>query len=108
MVLFGWRDGAAHQFVDDRTQDTVWEIARPSRSAVHPTMKPVELIERAIRNSSKPDDTVYDPFVGSGSTLIAAERSGRTCLAMDIDPVYAQVALERWQTFTGRRASRVA
>jgi DNA modification methylase len=107
-ILYGWRDGAAHQFVNDRTQDSVWEIPRPTRSAVHPTMKPVELVERAIRNSSHPGDTVYDPFVGSGTTLIAAEKSMRACLALEIDPTYAQVAIERWQAFTGKSAERMA
>jgi site-specific DNA-methyltransferase (adenine-specific) len=104
-ILFGWGDGAAHYFVDDRTQDSVWEIPRPTRSDVHPTMKPVELVERAIRNSSRPGDTVYDPFVGSGTTFIAAETSGRMCLALEIDPTYAQVAIERWQAFSGKRAT---
>ena len=105
-LLYGWKDGAAHYFVDDRTQDTVWEIARPSRSEVHPTMKPVALVERAIRNSSHPGDIVYDPFVGSGTTLIAAETSGRTCFAMEIDQTYAQVAIERWKNFAGQAAER--
>jgi site-specific DNA-methyltransferase (adenine-specific) len=105
-ILYGWRDGAAHYFLDDRTQDSVWEIPRPTRSEVHPTMKPVELVERAIRNSSRPGDTVYDPFCGSGTTLVAAEKSGRTCLALEIDPTYAQVAIERWQTFAGQSAER--
>jgi DNA modification methylase len=107
-ILYGWRDGAAHHFIDDRTQDSVWEIPRPTRSEVHPTMKPVELVERAIRNSSHPGDTVYDPFVGSGTTLIAAEKSKRACRALEIDPTYAQVAIERWQAFTGQSAERMA
>lgn len=107
-LLYGWKDGAAHYFVADRTQDSVWEIPRPSRSEVHPTMKPVELVERAIRNSSKPGEIVYDMFVGSGTTLIAAETSERTCLAMEIDPTYAQVAIERWQDFAGQAAERLA
>jgi DNA modification methylase len=106
-VLYGWRPGAAHYFVPDRTQDTVWAIARPARSEAHPTMKPVELVERAIRNSTRPGEVVYDAFAGSGTTLIAAERSGRASFAMEIDPRYAQVALERWQAFTGRRAVRL-
>jgi len=107
-ILYGWRDGAAHTFRADRGEDSVWEIARPGRSDLHPTMKPVELVERAIRNSFAPGDVVYDPFVGSGTTIIAAERSDRRCLAMELDPRYVQVAIERWQTFTGSRATRVA
>ena len=105
-VLFGWRDGAAHYFRSDRTQNSVWEINRPARSERHPTMKPVELVGRAIRNSSRPGATVYDPFLGSGTTIIAAEQSGRTCLALELDPVYAQVAIERWQKFSGGTAER--
>ena len=100
-ILYGWRDGAAHLAVTDRTQDTVWEFDRPSRSTEHPTMKPVALVERAIRNSSQPGDTVYDPFVGSGTTLIAAELASRTARVIEIDPRYGQVILERWATLTG-------
>jgi DNA modification methylase len=101
-ILYGWRDGGRHLFRGDRTQDTVWEIPRPARSELHPTMKPVELVERAIRNSSMPGERVLDMFAGSGTTLIAAERAGRTCLAMELDPRYAQVAIERWASFTGQ------
>jgi DNA modification methylase len=105
-ILYGWRDGAAHHFAADRPQNSVWEIARPARSERHPTMKPVELVGRAIRNSSRPGETVYDPFLGSGTTLIAAEQSDRTCRALELDPRYAQVAIERWQRFTGGTAER--
>jgi len=106
-ILYGWRGGAAHHFVGDRTQDTVWEYPRPARSTEHPTMKPTALIERAIRNSSRPGETVLDPFVGSGATLVAAEVAGRRAFAMEIDPAYAQVALERWAALTGRRPTLV-
>ncbi len=106
-ILYGWRPGAAHHFIADRTQDTVWECDRPARSAEHPTMKPVALLERAMRNSSRPGETVYDPFAGSGSGLIAAETTDRTAVAMEIDPRYAQVALERWATLTGREPALV-
>lgn len=107
-ILYGWRPGAAHHFVSDRTQDTVWEIPRPARSAEHPTMKPVALVERAIRNSSRPGETVYDPFAGSGTTLIAAELASRRCRAIEIDPRYAQVIIVRWEALAGRRAIRLA
>jgi DNA modification methylase len=107
-ILYGWRDGGQHLFRGDRTQDTVWEIPRPARSELHPTMKPVELVERAIRNSSLPGERVMDPFVGSGTTLIAAERAERTCLAMELDPRYAQVAIERWGSFTWQTPRRMA
>jgi len=106
-ILYGWRDGAAHHVVADRTQDTVWEYPRPARNTDHPTMKPAALIERAIRNSSLPGETVYDPFVGSGTTLVAAEIAGRRAFAIEIDPAYAQVALERWAALTGRRPTLV-
>ena len=107
-ILYGWRDGEQHLFRGDRTQDSVWEIPRRARSELHPTTKPVELVERAIRNSSLPGERVLDLFVGSGTTLIAAERAERTCLAMEFDPRYAQVALERWSSFSGQTPQRVA
>jgi DNA modification methylase len=105
--LYGWVNGAAHYVIDDRTQDTVWEVARPARSEVHPVMKPVELVERAIRTSSRPGDLIYDPFLGSGTTLIAAEKSARTCYGIELEPRYAQVVIERWQDFTGERATKL-
>jgi DNA modification methylase len=107
-ILYGWRDGGRHIFRGDRTQDSLWEIPRPARSELHPTMKPVELVERAIRNSSVPGERVLDVFVGSGTTIIAAERTERTCLAMELDPRYAQAALERWCSFSGQSPRRVA
>ena len=107
-ILYGWRDGGRHLFRGDRTHDSVWEIPRPARSEIHPTMKPVELVERAIRNSSVPGARVLDAFVGSGTTIIAAERTERTCLAMELDPRYAQTALERWRSFSGQLPRRVA
>jgi DNA modification methylase len=107
-ILYGWRDGGRHLFRGDRSQDSIWEVPRPARSEVHPTMKPVELVERAIRNSSMPGERVLDLFVGSGTTLIAAERAARKCLAMELHPHYAQVALERWRAFSGQTPRRVA
>jgi DNA modification methylase len=107
-ILYGWRPGARHLFRADRSQDSVWDIARPARSDLHPTMKPVALVERAIRNSSMPGERVLDAFLGSGTTLIAAERSDRVCLALEIDARYAQVALERWRAFSGHEPRRLA
>ena len=107
-ILYGWRDGAAHHFIGDRTLDTVWECDRPARSAEHPTMKPVALLVRAMRNSTRPGETVYDAFAGSGTILIAAQMTGRAAVAMEIDPRYAQVALERWAAFTGRQPALVS
>ena len=106
-ILYGWKDGAAHSFYGGRDQDTVWEIPRPRRSETHPTMKPVELVARAIANSSRPGDLVYEPFAGSGTTIIAAEQTGRRCVALEIDPRYAQVAIDRWASFSGQSAERI-
>jgi DNA modification methylase len=106
-ILYGWKEGAAHAFAGGRDQDTVWEIPRPRSSEEHPTMKPVELVARALRNSCSASDLVYEPFAGSGTTIIAAEQTGRRCVAVEIDPRYAQVAIERWQAFTGQTAVKV-
>lgn len=103
-LLYGWKPGAAHRFVADRSLDTVWEIARPKRSKEHPTMKPVELVERGIANSSLRGGRVLDPFLGSGSTLIAAERTGRVCYGLELDPRYVDVVVKRWEDFTGNKA----
>ena len=70
-------------------------------------MKPVELVARALRNSCRPRDLVYEPFAGSGTTIIAAEETGRRCVAIEIDPRYAQLAIERWELFTGQTAVQV-
>ena len=105
-IFYGWKEGAAHYFVDDRTQDTILEFDKPSRNGVHPTMKPVALIERCIENSSKPGETVLDLFGGSGSTLIAAEKTGRTAYLMELDPIYCDVIIRRWEEATGQKAVR--
>lgn len=103
-LWYGWPDDGPSSYVGGRAQDDVWEIPRPRRSEVHPTMKPVELVARAITNSSVSGQIVLDPFIGSGSTLIAAEQAGRRGFGMELDPRYAQVAIERWEQFTGRSA----
>ncbi|NOW86766.1 DNA modification methylase [Clostridium beijerinckii] len=95
-ILYGWKEGVAHYFVNDRTQDTVWEIARPQRNAEHPTMKPLDLCARAIKNSSKPKELVVDLFGGSGSTLIAADSLNRFCYSMEYDPKYVDVIVNRY------------
>ena len=97
-ILYGWKDGAGHHKLQDRTQDTVWECPRPRRSEVHPTMKPVALVEKAIRNSTKPGNRVLDPFGGSGSTLLAADRAGRVAYLMELDPGYCDVIRARWES----------
>jgi DNA modification methylase len=104
-ILYGWKPGAAHYFVDDRTQDTIWEIPRPKKNPDHPTMKPVELVQRAILNSSKPGDLIIEPFGGSGTTLLAAETTQRVAAVIELDPRYCDVIVKRWQDFTGRTAT---
>jgi site-specific DNA-methyltransferase (adenine-specific) len=126
--LYGWKDGASHYFIDDRTNTTVYEdkidvrklkkeemiklleemlsekIAttiihedKPSRNGEHPTMKPIRLLGRAVRNSSKPNQTILDTFLGSGSTMVAAHQMGRNCYGMELDEKYCQVIVNRMQ-----------
>lgn len=106
-IFYGWLPGAGHRYYGGRTQDTVWEIDRPVASPDHPTMKPIALVQRAVENSSQRHDLVYDPFLGSGTTLIAAERTGRRCYGMEIDPPYGDVILRRWEAETGQQAVKV-
>jgi DNA modification methylase len=103
-ILYGWKPGAAHTWYGDRTQSTVWEFDRPMRSVDHPTTKPVTLIEYAIRNSSAAGALVLDLFGGSGSTLVAAEKSERRAHVCEIDPVYVDVIWRRYEDFTGEKA----
>jgi len=100
-IWYGWREGARHFWCGDRDQSDVWEIARPAQAPLGPVMKPLELVERAIENSSRPGELVLDLFLGSGTTLIAAERTGRVCAAVELDPHYVDVAVARWEAFTG-------
>ena len=81
---------------------------KPVRNAEHPTMKPLRLIGQLIQNSSRRGETVMDLFGGSGSTLMACEQTGRRCLTMELDPRYADVIIERWETFTGLKAEKVS
>ncbi len=97
-LWYGWREGAARLVsLDDRRQNDVWEIDRPTRSEEHPTMKPVELVARAIGNSSRLGNRVYDPFLGSGTTMVAAEQTDRVCYGLELEPKYVAVTLERMQ-----------
>jgi DNA modification methylase len=100
-ILYGWREGGAHTWHGDNKQDTIWNVNRPSRSDSHPTMKPIELIEKALVNSSKQEDIVLDLFLGSGSTLIASEKTGRICYGMELDPKYVDVIVQRYVDYTG-------
>jgi DNA modification methylase len=94
-ILYGWLPDAAHYFIDDRSQDDVFEVDKPQVSEFHPTTKPVELIARMVANSSRTGEVVYDPFCGSGSTLLAAHQLGRIGYGIEIDPGYCAVTLER-------------
>lgn len=135
--VYGWKGGAAHWFAPTRTERNVIDGTldtskmtkeqlrnildgileafetdairedRPTRSLQHPTMKPVPLFARLIRNSSRPGDVVLDPFAGSGTTVIACERMGRAARVMELDPRYADVILRRWEDETGREAVRI-
>ena len=105
-ILYGWKQGGRHYWCGDRNQGDVWSVDKPFVNDLHPTMKPVELIERAIRNSSQGVELVLDPFGGSGSTLIACEKTGRKARLLEIDPVYVDVAVRRWQQFTDKQATR--
>jgi DNA modification methylase len=107
-ILYGWKDGAQHYWCGARDQGDVWQIKKPHKNDLHPTMKPVELMERAVRNSSKTRDIVLDPFGGSGTTLIACEKSGRCARLMELDPKYVDVIIKRWQLFSGKQAKRAS
>jgi DNA modification methylase len=100
-ILYGWRKGTEHFWCGARDQGDIWFIKRPASSQEHPTMKPVELVERALRNSSKTRDTVLDPFGGSGTTMIACEKAGRQARLIELEPRYCDVAIRRWQEYTG-------
>lgn len=136
--LYGWKDGAAHYFVDDRnlltvleeeselkkmskaelinyileiqeqTATTVINEVKPSRNGLHPTMKPLRLIERLVRNSSKKGENVLDLFNGSGSTLMVCEQLGRRYYGMELDPRYVDATIERWEEFTGKKAVKIS
>jgi DNA modification methylase len=103
-ILYGFPRGGTHYWGGGRKQGTVWSLAKPRVNELHPTQKPIELIERALENSSRPGDTVADLCGGSGSTLIACERTARRCRLMELDPKYADVIVARWQSFTGNVA----
>lgn len=103
-ALYAVREGATASWEGGRKQSTVWSIDHVRNDTGHGTQKPVECMKRPIENNSQPGDVVYEPFSGSGTTLIAAEMSGRACLAMELDPAYVDLGVRRWQEFTGRTA----
>ncbi len=107
VCFYGWREGAAHHFFGPNNITDVWSVQKVTHQAmVHLTEKPVELAVRAMQYSSRPGENVLDLFGGSGSTLIGAEQTGRRAHLMELDPLYCDVVVERWEKFTGRKAER--
>lgn len=105
--LYGWKDGAAHNWYNDRSQTTVMDFAKPTKNDLHPTMKPVPLFAYQIANSSKKGDIVLDTFGGSGTTIIACENLGRKGRSIELDPHYCDVILARWEKLTGKTATKI-
>jgi len=107
-AMYGWFEGSRANFYGERSETTVWEIGRSDGTAAqHPTQKPVELFARPIRNHSQTAEVIYEPFAGSGSAVIAAEQTHRRARAMEIEPSYCQVIIDRWEAFTEQRAVKV-
>lgn len=135
--LYGWIDGGSHYFINDRTKSTAFEyplpdfnkmkkeelvellkkitaepqdiikVNKPMRSALHPTMKPTELMADLIKNSSRPEENVLDTFGGSGSTMMACEQLNRHCYMCELNPVYIDVIIQRWEEYTGEKAVKI-
>ncbi len=106
--LYGWRKGVKRYWCGARDEKNVWNFNRPSASKLHPTMKPVELVEKAVANSSRVGDLVLDPFGGSGTTMIACEKRNRKARLLEIDPHYVDVSVRRWCEYSGKEAVRVS
>ena len=105
--LYGWKDGASHNWYNDRSQTTVMDFEKPRKNDLHPTMKPVPLFAYQIANSSKKGDIVLDTFGGSGTTIIACENLGRKARCVELDPHYCDVILARWEKLTGKQAEKI-
>lgn len=105
--LYGWKGGASHTWLSDRTQTTVMDFDKPTRSEIHPTMKPIGLFDYQIRNSCPVGGAVLDLFNGSGTTIMACEQNGRSAYTMELDPRYVDAAIDRWETFTGKKAIKL-
>ena len=106
-LLYGWKPGAAHTFRYDRKQSSVLRFDKPTKSSLHPTMKPVPLFDYLMKAGSYPGDNILDPFAGSGTALIAGQQNGRNVYAMEKDPRYADVIISRWEAFTGLKAEQI-
>jgi DNA modification methylase len=104
-ILYGWPEGQSHYWCGARDQGDVWLIKKPAHNDLHPTMKPVELVRRAIQNSSPRDALILDPFGGSGTTLIASQETGRRARLLELDPRFVDVIVRRWEAFTGLQAT---
>lgn len=102
--LYGWKSGSSHLWASDRKQTTILNFDKPLRNGEHPTMKPVTLFEYCMLNNTKGNDVVLDSFGGSGTTLIACEKNKRVARIMELDPVYCDVIIKRWQEFTNKKA----
>ena len=108
-IWYGWKEGEARLHpLTDRKQSDVWDFDRPTKSEEHPTMKPVELVAKAIKNSSNHDDIILDLFGGSGTTIIASEQTDRSCYMMELDPKYVDVIINRWEKYTGKTAELIS
>jgi len=105
-ILYGWKEGQGkHSFYGDRKNTSIWSVKRDNVAGYkHPTQKPVALSQKAVLNNSKEDDIIFDSFLGSGSTLIACEKTNRKCYGIELDPKYCDVIVKRWENFTGKKA----
>ena len=109
LAFYGWKEGAAHQYFGPNNATDLWHVKKVNPQAmVHLTEKPVELAVRAMQYSSRPGENVYDAFAGSGSTLIAAEQTGRKAYLMELDELYCDIVVQRFEQFTGKKAERIA
>ena len=107
-IIYGWKIGGTHKFYGEgKFKTSVWDIAKPLQSKLHPTMKPIELIEECLLDCSAMGDAVLDLFGGSGTTLIACEQLNRKCFMMELDPHYCDVIIARWEKLTGKNARRI-
>lgn len=106
-IMYGWVEGSGHYFIGERNLGDVWDIVRPAKSELHPTMKPLALVARAIQNSSPPGAIVADFFGGSGTTMVAAEQLGRNAYLCELAPLYCDVIIKRWETLTGGKAELI-